>query len=453
MSEDNFRYLPDTPEDIQEMLDVVGVSSVDELFVDIPQKIRFQGALNIAEPLSEAELLKHTQQLAGQNKTASQMPIFLGAGTYDHHIPTVVDAVISRSEFATAYTPYQAEASQGELQAIFEFQTMIAELTGMDVANSSLYDGFASLGEATALAQVVTKRSKILLSQAVHPEGREVVQTAAPGRGQKVININLQEDRTDLMHLREMVDEDTAAVVIQYPNFFGSIENLAEIRDIVKAKGAFFIVMANPLALALLEAPGNLGADIVVGDTQPFGLAMSFGGPHCGYFTVNKKQIRRVPGRMVGETVDEDGKRGFVLTLQSREQHIRREKATSYMSSNQALNALASAVAMAALGKTGVQEMAQLNFDKAAYLAEQLQEKGLKIWNKGPFFNEFVVELPISAQEANQRLLQEGMIGGYNLERAYGWDRHLLVCVTEKRTRAEMDRFAEILGGMKEWTY
>lgn len=448
MSEEHFRYLPDTPEDIQEMLDVIGVSSVDELFVDIPQNIRLKEDLAIPAPLSESELLKHLRGLAAQNVTANQMPIFLGAGTYDHYIPSVVDAVISRSEFATAYTPYQAEASQGELQAIYEFQTMISELTGMEAANSSLYDGFASLGEATALAQSATRRKKVLVSQAVHPEGRAVVGTAAPGRGQEVVTIGLQDDRTDLEQLRSALDSDTAAVVIQYPNFFGTIENLAEIKGIMEGSGALLIVMANPLALAKLEAPGKLGADIVVGDTQPFGLPMSFGGPHCGYFAVNMKHIRRVPGRIVGETVDTEGKRGFVLTLQSREQHIRREKATSYMSSNQALYALASAVAMAALGKEGVQEMAQLNFDKAAYLAEKLQEKGLKVWNKGTFFNEFVVELPVPARDMNARLLEQGMIGGYSMERTYGWENRLLVCATEKRTREELDRFAELLGGM-----
>lgn len=448
MSEEHFRYLPDTPEDIQTMLDVIGVSSMDELFVDIPKKIRLESDLAIPNSLSESELVKHMRHLAGRNITASQMPIFLGAGTYDHYIPSVVDAVISRSEFATAYTPYQAEASQGELQAIYEFQTMISELTGMEAANSSLYDGFASLGEATALAQSVTRRKKLLLSKAVHPEGRAVVQTAAPGRGQEIVEINLQGDRTDLEQLRGAVDKETAAVVIQYPNFFGTIENLSEIKAIIEGSGAMLIVMANPLALAKLEAPGKLGADIVVGDTQPFGLPMSFGGPHCGYFAVNMKNIRRVPGRIVGETVDADGKRGFVLTLQSREQHIRREKATSYMSSNQALYALASAVAMAALGKEGVQEMAQLNFDKAAYLAEKLQAKGLQVWNKGPFFNEFVVELPLPARQVNEHLLKEGMIGGYSLERAYGWENRLLICATEKRTREELDRFAELVGGM-----
>lgn len=448
MTEEDFRYLPDTSKDISEMLAEIGVEKIDDLFSDIPKEILMTEELALPDPLSEGEVLRHMKKLAAQSTTSQDMPIFLGAGTYDHEIPSVVDAVISRSEFLTAYTPYQPEASQGELQAIFEFQTMISELTGMDATNSSLYDGPASLGEAVALAQVQTRKKKILLSNGVHPHARQVVKTAAPGRGSEIIEIPLKVDQTDLERLKEAIDTDTAAVVIQYPNFLGTIEDLRAVKELLVDTKIKFIVMANPLALALLETPGQLGADIVVGDTQPFGIPMSYGGPHCGYFSVNKSDIRKVPGRIVGETVDQDGKRGFVLTLQSREQHIRREKATSYMSSNQALNALASAVAMASFGKEGTRQMAQLNFDKAGYLADQLVSKGFKLFNEGVFFNEFVIELPLSADEANQVLLKAGIIGGYSLAKDYDLPNHLLLCVTEKRTKAELDQFVEVLGGV-----
>lgn len=445
MTEERFRYLPDTVEDEKEMLAVIGVDSIEDLFTDIPQAIRLQGDLDIPEAISESELLTYMRQLSSKNVSSNDMPVFLGAGTYDHYIPSVVDAVISRSEFYTAYTPYQAEASQGELQAIFEFQSMISELTGMEATNSSLYDAFSSLSEGVALAAAVTKRSEVVVSQGVHPNGRAVVKTAAKGRNLDVFEVLLDNDVTNLNVLHCMVTQDTAAVIVQYPNFLGSIEDLAAIKAIAAEKGAQLIVMANPLALGLLEAPGNLGADIVVGDTQPFGLPMSFGGPHCGYFSVTQKNIRKVPGRIVGESVDVEGKRAFVLTLQSREQHIRREKATSYMSSNQALNALASAVCMAALGKQGVQEMAQLNFDKAAYFAQAFREKGFTVMNTSPFFNEFVVALPVTAEKANRALLDAGIIGGYDLALDYAMPNHLLVCATEKRTKAEMDKFIEVL--------
>lgn len=445
MTEEQFRYLPDTAEDEKEMLAVIGVKSMEDLFTDIPEEIRQKEELAIPSAVSESELLKQMKALAEKNVSAGQMPIFMGAGTYDHYIPSVVDAVISRSEFYTAYTPYQAEANQGELQAIFEFQSMISELTGMEATNSSLYDGFASLSEAVGLAAAVTKRNEIVLSQAVHPNARAVIHAAAKGRGLDVIEVLMEKDVTNFNVTRCLTTPDTAAIVVQYPNFFGSVEDLAVVKKIAEDKGALLIVMANPLALGILEAPGNLGADIVVGDTQPFGLPMSFGGPHCGYFSVNQKHIRKVPGRIVGETVDAAGERAFVLTLQSREQHIRREKATSYMSSNQALNALASAVCMAALGKQGVQEMAQLNVDKAAYFAQALQAKGFAILNQAPFFNEFVIDLSFPAEEANRALLEAGIIGGYSLAETYHKPNQLLVCATEKRTKEEIDRFIAVL--------
>lgn len=440
-----YRYLPDTKQDQAEMLELLNVSSVEALFEDLPAEIRLDGELNIPEAVPEPLLLKKMQQLAGQNINANQYPTFLGAGTYDHYIPSVVNHMISRSEFYTAYTPYQPEISQGELQAIFEFQTMVCELTGMDVANSSMYDGFTSLAEAASLAVAHTKRSKVIVSEAVHPESRAVLKTVAVGQTYIMEETRLDGDVTDLKKLEEKVDQTTAAVIVQYPNFFGSIEDLAELKKIAAAKGALFIVSANPLALALLEAPGNLGADIVIGDMQPLGIPMSFGGPHCGYFAVDKKLMRKVPGRIVGQTSDDQGKRGFVLTLQAREQHIRRDKASSNICSNQALNALASAICMSALGKQGIRDMAQLNIEKAAYMAKRLKEKGFIIENQAPFFNEFIVELPLPVKQVNAKLLEAGIIGGFDLGSEYGFENQMLIAVTEQRSKEEIDQFINVL--------
>jgi glycine dehydrogenase subunit 1 len=440
-----YRYLPDTKQDQEEMLAFLNISSIDELFEDIPSDIRLDGELNIPKAVPESLLLKKMHGLSSRNKNANHYPTFLGAGTYDHYIPSVVNHMISRSEFYTAYTPYQPEISQGELQAIFEFQTMVCELTGMDVANSSMYDGFTSLAEAASLAVASTRRSRVLVSKAVHPESRAILNTVADGQGYTVEEVNLTADVTDLEKLQEQIEKDTAAVIVQYPNFFGSIEDLAYIKKITEAKGALFIVSANPLALALLQAPGKLGADIVIGDMQPLGIPMAFGGPHCGYFAVCQKFMRKVPGRIVGQTKDEQGNRGFVLTLQAREQHIRRDKASSNICSNQALNALASSICMAALGKQGIRQMAKLNVEKADYMAKSLQRKGFIIVNQAPFFNEFVVELPHPVKEVNEKLLEAGIIGGFDLGSDYGVDNQMLIAVTEQRTKEEIDQFIEVL--------
>ena len=440
-----YRYLPDTEQDKKEMLDLLNMSSIEELFADIPSELRLKGELNIPEADSEPILIKKMKKLAARNINADQYPTFLGAGTYDHYIPSVVDHMISRSEFYTAYTPYQPEISQGELQAIFEFQTMVSELTGMDVANSSMYDGFTSLAEAASLAVATTRRSKVLVSKAVHPESRAILSTVSKGQGYTVEEVSLAIDVTDLEELKQQIEKDTAAVIVQYPNFFGSIEDLAEIKKIAEEKGALFVVSSNPLALALLQSPGKLGADIVIGDMQPLGIPMSFGGPHCGYFAVKQKYMRKIPGRIVGQSHDDKGKRGFVLTLQAREQHIRRDKATSNICSNQALNALASSICMSALGKQGIRQMAQRNFDKADYMAKSLGKKGFNILNKSAFFNEFVVELPCSVKEVSSKLLEAGFIGGYDLGIDYGFDNQMLIAVTEQRSKEEIDQFVEVL--------
>ncbi|WP_282019883.1 aminomethyl-transferring glycine dehydrogenase subunit GcvPA [Planomicrobium okeanokoites] len=441
------RYLPMTPQDEKAMLDTIGIQSIDELFADIPEKVRFKGEYNIKPAKSESSLTKELSQLAAKNADSNTYASFLGAGVYDHYKPIIVDHVISRSEFYTAYTPYQPEISQGELQAIFEFQTMISELTGMEIANSSMYDGGTSLAEAGMLAAGHTRRKKILVSRAVHPESRDVVRSYALGQSIAVEEIPLKDGHTDLDALKEMIDDNTAAVMIQYPNFFGQVENLKEIEPIVHEAGALLTVSSNPLALGALTPPGKLGADITVGDAQPFGIPEAFGGPHCGYFAVTKALMRKVPGRLVGETTDEDGRRGFVLTLQAREQHIRRDKATSNICSNQALNALAASVAMTALGKEGTKEMAVQNITKTYYMKQQLKAAGFEIAFDGAHFNEIVVKTDSPVKELNSSLLQKGIIGGYDLGLSYDeFNNHMLIAVTEQRTKEEIDAFVQEMG-------
>ncbi|AEB24688.1 MULTISPECIES: aminomethyl-transferring glycine dehydrogenase subunit GcvPA [Bacillus] len=445
------RYLPATEQDKKEMLKAIGAETIDELFADIPEDVRFQKDYQIKKAKSETELTRELTKLAAKNKDAVTYASFLGAGVYDHYQPVIVDHVISRSEFYTAYTPYQPEISQGELQAIFEFQTMICELTGMDIANSSMYDGGTALAEAAMLASGHTKKKKIVISAAVHPESRDVLKTYAKGQYIEVVEVPAKNGVTDLEALEDAVCDETAAVIVQYPNFFGQIEPLKDIEPLAHKGNSQLIVSSNPLALGILTPPGAYGADIVVGDAQPFGIPAAFGGPHCGYFAVTKKLMRKVPGRLVGQTEDENGRRGFVLTLQAREQHIRRDKATSNICSNQALNALAASVAMTALGKNGVKDIARQNILKADYARRQAEKAGLHIAFDGPMFNEFAVRLNEPVKEANRRLLQQGIIGGYDLGLAYPeLKQHMLIAVTELRTKEEIDSLIAGLGDQHE---
>jgi glycine dehydrogenase subunit 1 len=443
------RFLPMTAEDKRAMLERIGVSSIDELFSDIPEKVRFKGEYNIKAAKSETALMKELFMMADRNADLKRNVCFLGAGVYDHYMPVIVDHVISRSEFYTAYTPYQPEISQGELQAIFEFQTMICELTGMDVANSSMYDGGTALAEAAMLSAGHTKRKTIVVSSAVHPEFRDVLKTYAKGQYLEVVEVPVKDGVTDVEALKGLVNEDVAAVIVQYPNFFGRIEPLKELEEIIHANKAMFVVSSNPLSLGVLTPPGKFGADIVIGDAQPFGIPTAFGGPHCGYFAVTTKLMRKVPGRLVGQTVDDQGRRGFVLTLQAREQHIRREKATSNICSNQALNALAAAVAMTALGKGGAREIAAANMQKTQYAKNVFKENGFAVAYDGYSFNEFVIKLNKPVKEMNQKLLQKGIIGGYDLGRDYAeLANHMLIAVTEQRTKEEIDTFVKELGDL-----
>ena len=428
------------------MLETIGISDVSELFSDIPEKVKFKGELNIRPKKSETSLLRELGNIAKKNITTETHVSFLGAGVYDHYIPTVVDHVISRSEFYTAYTPYQPEISQGELQAIFEFQTLISELTAMDVANSSMYDGPTAFAEAATMAAGKTRKKKVVVSKGVHYQAIEVLRTYCKAQSIEVVEVELDGSYTDLTKLDEAADEDTAAVMVQYPNFLGSVENLEEIEKIAHKHKGLFVVNSNPLALSILTPPGEFGADIVTGDTQVFGIPTQFGGPHCGYFAATSKLMRKMPGRLVGQTQDDEGNRGFVLTLQAREQHIRRDKATSNICSNQALNALASSVAMSALGKKGAVEMAENNIQNTYYMKKQLKSKGFEILD-GQSFNEFAVRLSKNIDDINDTLYDDGFIGGFNLGRVDAkFENHMLIAVTELRTKDEIDSFVERLG-------
>ncbi|HHA6308039.1 TPA: aminomethyl-transferring glycine dehydrogenase subunit GcvPA [Staphylococcus aureus] len=445
------RYIPLTEKDKQEMLQTIGAKSIGELFGDVPSDILLNRDLNIAESEAETTLLRRLNRIASKNITKETHTSFLGAGVYDHYAPSVVDAMISRSEFYTAYTPYQPEISQGELQAIFEFQTLICELTDMDVANSSMYDGMTSFAEACILAFSQTKKNKIVVSKGLHYQALQVLHTYAKTRKEfEVVEIDLDGTVTDLKKLEAAVDDETAAVAVQYPNFYGSIEDLEKIHSFIEDKKALFIVYANPLALGLLTPPGSFGADIVVGDTQPFGIPAQFGGPHCGYFATTKKLMRKVPGRLVGQTQDDEGNRGFVLTLQAREQHIRRDKATSNICSNQALNALASSIAMSALGKQGIYDIAVQNIEHANYAKQQFIKKGFEVLD-GTSFNEFVVKFDKPIQQVNEELVKYNIIGGFDLGVVSDdFKNHMLIAVTELRTKDEIDTFVEKVGELND---
>ncbi|EOB8094147.1 TPA: aminomethyl-transferring glycine dehydrogenase subunit GcvPA [Staphylococcus aureus] len=445
------RYIPLTEKDKQEMLQTIGAKSIGELFGDVPSDILLNRDLNIAEGEAETTLLRRLNRIASKNITKETHTSFLGAGVYDHYAPSVVDAMISRSEFYTAYTPYQPEISQGELQAIFEFQTLICELTDMDVANSSMYDGMTSFAEACILAFSQTKKNKIVVSKGLHYQALQVLHTYAKTRKEfEVVEIDLDGTVTDLKKLEAAVDDETAAVAVQYPNFYGSIEDLEKIHSFIEDKKALFIVYANPLALGLLTPPGSFGADIVVGDTQPFGIPAQFGGPHCGYFATTKKLMRKVPGRLVGQTQDDEGNHGFVLTLQAREQHIRRDKATSNICSNQALNALASSIAMSALGKQGIYDIAVQNIEHANYAKQQFIKKGFEVLD-GTSFNEFVVKFDKPIQQVNEELVKYNIIGGFDLGVVSDdFKNHMLIAVTELRTKDEIDTFVEKAGELND---
>ena len=443
------RYIPNSPEERQEMLEEIGLSSADELFRSIPADVLLNRKLDVTEPLAENEVIGFMENLAEQN-TASRKTSFLGAGVYSHFSPTVVDHLIQRSEFFTSYTPYQPEVTQGTLQYIFEFQTLVCQLTGMDVANASMYDGSTSMAEAFLMAQRVTRRDKVLVAETVHPEYLQVAKTYTQHGDLELDTIGFEENSGRVLASDlEKLDKETAALVIQSPNFFGCIEELNDLADKAHEVGALLIVVVTEaISFGLLKTPGDCGADIVVAEGQSFGIPMSFGGPHVGLFACRQKHVRNMPGRLAGVAYDKDGNRGFVLTLATREQHIRREKATSNICTNQGLIALAATIYMETLGKKGLQEVAMQNAQKAAYAAKKVAEiDGFSIAFDSPKFNEFVVTASETAKGLLEKLRNENdILGGIELSKYYD-DRpnDFLVCVTETTTKEQIDSLVAAL--------
>ncbi len=437
------RYVSLTPEERRQMLEAIGVDRVEDLFQCIPDHLRLRQSLDVPEPMAENVLLRYLASLAQKNASTDRHSCFLGAGAYNHFVPTVIDSIISRSEFYTAYTPYQPEISQGTLQALFEYQTLVCQLTGMDVANASLYDGSSAVAEAVLMAMRVTRRKRVVVSSALHPYYRRVLETYVAHSGLQIVTVpfSARTGRLDLTALDEALGDDSAATVVQSPNFLGVIEDLQPLSSRSKSKGALTIaVVTDAVSLGLLRAPGELGADIVAGEGQALGIPLGFGGPYLGLFATRDDFKRQMPGRLAGQTVDGEGRRGFVLTLSTREQHIRREKATSNICTNQGLCALMAAVFMTCLGRVGLREMAEQNVKKAAYLRRLLASH---LVFDAPCFNEFVVRCTGDPVELNRRLAQRGIIGGLPLGRFFPERMNeMLICVTEQNTRAEIDDFA-----------
>ena len=435
------RYLPHTPEDIASMLAVVGMSSLEELFGSIPTDCRRTVELQLPQPLTEWELRDHLKELSRRMAVGPEYTLFLGAGSYDHHIPAAIPYLLSRSEFVTSYTPYQPEMSQGTLQAIYEYQTLAARLLGMEVANASLYDGASALAEALLMAIRITRRNRVAVSKAIHPLFLQVVRTYFKPAGYELSEIPFDATgRTDIAALERM--EDLAAIAVQTPNFFGCIEGLKLFAERAREKEALFVTaFTEPLAFGIFKNPGSQGADIVCGEGQSLGLPRSFGGPGLGMFASRMKYVRSMPGRLAGRTIDQNGKGGFVLTLSTREQHIRRERATSNICTNNSLCALNAAMFMATLGGTGMRKLARLNYDKSEYLKKGLRRAGFQTPFASPTFNEFVVKAPEGFLSTYQRLLSQKIVAGLALEPFYPELRnHFLMCATETRTRQEIDR-------------
>lgn len=447
-----FPYISHTHEDEQEMLKSIGLNSLDQLFDDIPKDMQLGRELNLPKAMSELEVKRYLSEMAKKNCSLSELTCFLGAGAYDHYIPSVIDHIISRSEFYTSYTPYQPEISQGTLQYLFEFQTLLCELTGMDVANASLYDGGTAAVEAALMAAAHSRKGEIIISKTVRPETIQILKTYAPLQDLTVVEVDMKDGVTDLEALDKLVSDNTAAVITQSPNFFGIIEDLKATGEIVhKGKKTTFIASVDPISLGILKRPGDLGVDVVVGDAQSMGIPVQFGGPYLGFIASKKDYMRKLPGRIVGQTDDLDGKRSFVLTLTAREQHIRREKATSNICSNQGLNTLAATVYMVTLGKEGLREVAMQSTQKAHYAFEQLTKSGKykPVFDK-PFFKEFAVTSDVDADKITKDLRKENIVGGYHLGKDFKeLNNAVLYAVTEKRTKEEIDKLSSVLEGIE----
>jgi glycine dehydrogenase subunit 1 len=461
-------YVPHSDADRQDMLAEIGVERVEELFVDVPEAVRYP-EVKLPKPLSEIEILAELQAMSERNADLNHYACFLGAGAYNHFVPSVVQHVAGRSEFYTAYTPYQAEMSQGTLQTIFEYQSMVCALTGMEAANASHYDGATSVAEAVVMALAVARgrRKKVIIAPTVHPEYRATVRTYTQGMGLTIVgdeapygegvpptSLLLEPAGAGLDRLKELVDDDTACVMVQNPDFFGQLESPAALQSLAEAAHeakALFIVSADPISLGLFKPPGEYGADIVVGEGQALGNHLNFGGPYLGYFACKQKHMRKMAGRLIGQTVDTKGQRGFVMTLVTREQHIRRERATSNICTNEALVALAAGVYLAALGRCGLRTVAELCYHKAHYAARQIGAlEGFDVIGMRPFFKEFVVRCPMPVAELNKHLLEDWcIVGGYDLGHGYpGMENYALLCVTEMNTQEEIDRLVKALWEM-----
>jgi glycine dehydrogenase subunit 1 len=443
-------YILNTEADRKAMLEKIGIPSVEALFEMVPAAFQLQHPLQVPTALTEMELQQHMSELAARNIAPGDAICFLGGGSYDHFIPSVVDAVASRSEYYTAYTPYQAEASQGSLQAFFEYQTLICELTGLDVSNASLYEGGSAVAESVLMAiSIDPDRPKVLIAESVHPEYRLTLSTYLANIAKEIVTLPTPNGALDPAELRKHLDDKTLCVIVQHPNFFGNLEDVDAISKACKEKGALFIVSFDGISLGLLKRPSQYGADIAVGEGQMLGTPMQYGGPYLGMMTCREQFVRKIPGRIVGQTVDRNGKRCWVLTLQTREQHIRREKATSNICTNQGLFALRTAVYLAALGPQGLRETANLCLQKAHYLADELCKiPGVSLKFKQPFFKEFTVQVPGDAPTLLEKLLAAGYHGGLHLGRWHpALGNCISIAVTEKRTKVEMDGFVAAMKG------
>lgn len=443
-------YIPTTTDEKEQMLHTMGLSDLDQLFSDIPEAVRLNRELRLSPALSELEVEKQLKELSGKNLGVDDLVCFRGAGAYDHYIPSVIKHITSRSEFSTAYTPYQPEISQGTLQVIFEFQSMICSLTGMDAANASIYDGATAAAEAAMMAMEATKRKTLLVSRTVQPDTRAVLATYLDFHGGSLVEIGAENGETDIEELTKLLDKEVAGVIVQNPNFFGVIEDVSRFEQLIHQNKSLLIMSVDPISLGILKNPGELGADIAVGEAQALGNPLAYGGPYIGFMAATSKLLRKMPGRIVGQTEDIDGKRAFVLTLQAREQHIRREKATSNICSNQQLCALAATIYLSTLGKKGLREVALQCVKKAEYAKQQIQRHGkYKLAFDKPFFKEFVIKSSVEPNVVNEELMNCGMLGGYELGQNYEeLQDSLLFCVTEKRTREEIDHLATVMGGL-----
>ncbi len=441
------RYTSATDADRAAMLEAIGVASVEELFEAIPDELRLARALDLAEGLSESECFDHLASLAARNADADAEACFLGAGMYDHYVPAIVDAITQRSEFLTPYTPYQPEVSQGGLQVMFEFQTAISELTGLPVANASLYEGPSSVASAAYLALGATGRTKLIASRGLHPHSRATLRTYARGFGAEVLEVGITDGVTDAAELSALMDDETAAVFVQNPNFLGAVEDLEGLATIAHDRGALAVASVDPISLGVLRPPGECGVDVAVGEGQPLGNRLDFGGPSFGFFAATEDHLRRMPGRIAGETTDADGRRGFVLALQTREQHIRREKATHNICTSQALNALAGVIYLSWLGKRGFVELGELLAQRTAYAREKLAAvEGVELLHEAPVLREFAVSLEAPVQDVLDRVSEDGIAAGYPLGREYPeFESGLLVAITERRSQGDIDRLADSL--------